>query len=275
ALPHRLRSLEEERCDDDLGEAERPTAADAAVRLPSGSGAAARARARRPGTDRSGLRVLRAEDEGGASGPDDRGQPWSDGVVQPAGHARGRVLFEWHSWPAVGLAESYAPAPKPPKEGKKAPPYDYFHINSVELEQNGNYLISARNTHTVYEIDGKTGKILWRLGGKKSDFKMGQSTKFAWQHDARLQPDGTITLFDNGAAPPVEKFTRILVLKVDENAKTATLVRSYSHPKKLLVPFEGNAQFLPDGHVFVGWGAVPYFTEFDAQGHAVFDVSFG
>jgi len=198
-----------------------------------------------------------------------------DSIFQEVDIPSGRVLFEWHSWPAVGLAESYAPAPKPPKEGKKAPPYDYFHINSVELEQNGNYLISARNTHTVYEIDGKTGKILWRLGGKKSDFKMGQSTKFAWQHDARLQPDGTITLFDNGAAPPVEKFTRILVLKVDENAKTATLVRSYSHPKKLLVPFEGNAQFLPDGHVFVGWGAVPYFTEFDAQGHAVFDVSFG
>ena len=195
-----------------------------------------------------------------------------DGIFQEVDIKTGRVLFEWHSWPAVGLKESYAPAPKP---GKKPPPYDYFHLNSVELEPNGNYLISARNTHALYEIDGKTGKILWRLGGKKSDFKMGAGTNFAWQHDARTHPNGTLTIFDNGAAPPVEKFTRILVLRVDEKRKRATLVRSYQHPKRLLVPFEGNAQFLPDGHVFVGWGAVPYLTEFDAAGHVVLDLNFG
>jgi hypothetical protein len=198
-----------------------------------------------------------------------------DGIFQEVNIKTGRVLFEWHSWPAVGLKESYAPAPKPPKAGKKAPPYDYFHINSVELEPDGNYLISARNTHALYEIDGKTGKILWRLGGKKSDFKMGPGTNFEWQHDARRHPNGTITIFDNGAAPPVEKFTRILVLRADQTAKRATLVRSYRHPKRLLVPFEGNAQFLPDGHVFVGWGAVPYATEFDAAGKVVLDLSFG
>jgi Arylsulfotransferase (ASST) len=198
-----------------------------------------------------------------------------DGIFQEVNIKTGRVLFEWHSWPAVGLEESYTPAPKPPAKGKKAPPYDYFHINSVELEPNGNYLISARNTHAVYEIDGKTGKILWRLGGKKSDFKMGPGTNFEWQHDARLHSNGTITLFDNGAAPPIEKFTRILVLRVNEKTKRATLVRSYHHPKRLLVPFEGNAQFLPDGHVFVGWGAVPYVTEFDASGQVVLDLSFG
>ena len=104
---------------------------------------------------------------------------------------------------------------------------------------------------------------------------MGAGTNFAWQHDARRQPDGTITLFDNGAAPPVEKFSRVLALDVDENQGTAKLVRSYRHPKRLLAPFEGNAQFLPNGHVFVGWGAIPYYTEFDAQGRTVLDASFG
>jgi hypothetical protein len=198
-----------------------------------------------------------------------------DGIFQEVNIRTGRVLFEWHSWPAVGLDESYAPAPKPPAEGKKAPPYDYFHINSVELERNGNYLISARNTHALYEIDGKTGKILWRLGGKKSSFEMGPGTNFEWQHDARRHANGTITIFDNGAAPPIEKFSRILVLRVNAQTKRATLVRSYSHPKRLLAPFEGNAQFLPGGHVFVGWGAIPFATEFDAAGRVVFDLSFG
>ena len=198
-----------------------------------------------------------------------------DGIFQEVNIKTGRVLFEWHSWPAVGLDVSYAPAPKPPDPGKKAPPYDYFHLNSVELEPNGDYLISARNTHAVYRIDGKTGKILWRLGGKTSDFTMGPGTNFEWQHDARRHENGTITIFDNGAAPPVEKFSRVLVLRANPQTKRATLVRSYRHPKELLVPFEGNAQFLPDGHVFVGWGAVPYATEFDAAGRVVFDLNFG
>ena len=130
----------------------------------------------------------------------------------------GRVLFEWHSYPEVGLDESYAP---PPKEsaGAKAAPWDYFHINSIDVEPNGNFLISARNTHGIYELSRRTKKIVWRLGGKKSDFKMGPGTSFAWQHDARRQRDGTITVFDNGAAPPVEKFSRILRLRVDAAAK--------------------------------------------------------
>ena len=101
------------------------------------------------------------------------------------------------------------------KGGAKAPPYDYFHVNSIAVEPNGNFLVSARNTHTVYEIDRKTKKVLWRLGGKKSDFKLGAGVRFAWQHDARRQADGTITIFDNGAAPPVEKFSRVLVVRAD------------------------------------------------------------
>jgi Arylsulfotransferase (ASST) len=198
-----------------------------------------------------------------------------DGIFQEVNIKTGKVLFEWHSWPAIGLDESYAPAPKPSTDGKNVPPYDYFHLNSVQLEPNGNYLISARNTHTIYEIDGKTGKILWRLGGKQSSFEMGPGTNFEWQHDARRHANGTITIFDNGAAPAVEKFSRILVLRANVQTKRATLVRSYSHPKKLLAPFEGNAQFLPDGHVFVGWGAIPYATEFNAAGRMIFDLSFG
>jgi hypothetical protein len=67
----------------------------------------------------------------------------------------------------------------------------------------------------------------------------------------------------------------VLVLDVDTKSHSAKLVRSYSHPKKLLAPFEGNAQFLPNGDVFVGWGAIPYFSEFDARGRVLLDASFG
>jgi hypothetical protein len=201
------------------------------------------------------------------------GKIW-DGIVQEVDIRTGRVLFEWHSYPQVAITESYAPPPKA-KAGAKAPPFDYFHINSIDRETNGNLLLSARNTHTVYEIDHKTKKVLWRLGGKKSDFKLGAGVRFAWQHDARRRPDGTITIFDNGAAPPVEKFSRVLVVRADTAAKKATLVRSYHHPQRLLAPFEGNAQFLPNGNVVVGWGAQPYVSEFSHNGALLFDAYFG
>ncbi len=205
-------------------------------------------------------------------GPKD-GRIW-DGIVQEIDIPTRRVLFEWHSYPEIGVQESYS---KPPKKqlGTKPFPYDYIHLNSIDVEPNGNLLVSGRNTHALYEIDRRTGKILWRLGGKKSDFKLGPRARFAWQHDARRQPDGTITVFDNGAAPPVEKFSRVLVLRADPKTKRATLVRSYRHPKKLLAPFEGNAQVLPDGHVFVGWGGWPYATEFDKSGRVLWDAYFG
>ena len=126
-----------------------------------------------------------AVDLSSVGGPKE-GSIW-DGIVREIDIATRRVLFEWHSYPQVALGESYAP---PPRAGARSAPYDYFHIDSVDVEPSGNLLVSARNTHAVYEIDRKTKKVVWRLGGKKSDFKLGPGTRFAWQHDAQRQADG-------------------------------------------------------------------------------------
>jgi Arylsulfotransferase (ASST) len=127
-------------------------------------------------------------------GPED-GAVW-DGVAQELGIETGEVLFEWHTLEHVALEESYyAPAKD------IGSPFDYFHINSIDVDYDDNLLISCRNTSTVYKVERETGEIVWRLGGKKSDFEMGPGTPFAYQHDARRQPDGTITIFDNGAPP--------------------------------------------------------------------------
>ena len=197
----------------------------------------------------------------------------ADSVVQEVDVQSGRVLFTWHSIDHVPVTESYIPlsGPGAPPEGN---PYDYFHVNSIEEEPDGNLLISARNTCAVYELDRKTGAILWRLGGKKSSFEMGRGTTFAWQHDARRMPDGTITLFDNGAAPPREKHSRALRLRLDMKGKTASLVRADVSPAGVLASSQGDAQTLENGHVFVGWGAVPRFTEFSADGSVVYDATF-
>jgi hypothetical protein len=67
----------------------------------------------------------------------------------------------------------------------------------------------------------------------------------------------------------------VLVLRANAGTKKAALVRSYRHPKRLLAPFEGNAQFLPNGNILVGWGAAPYLSEFAPSGKLLFDVYFG
>ena len=187
-----------------------------------------------------------------------------DAIFQEIDLASGQLLLEWHSLDHIGLEESYAPV-----EAN----WDFFHINSVDLGGDGNLLVSGRSTHTIYKI-ARSGEVIWRLGGKRSDFQMGSGASFAWQHDARRQPDGTLTVFDNGATPAVEKLSRGLILDVDEHAMTASLLRQYTHPK-VLSGSQGNVQLLPDGNVFVGWGEAPRVSEFSHDGEIVFDAILG
>jgi Arylsulfotransferase (ASST) len=165
---------------------------------------------------------------------------------------------------------SYAPRPR-----RATTPYDYFHINSIDVDTDGNLLVSARNTHAVYKLSRHTGGILWRLGGKRSDFTFGPGTRFAWQHDARRLPDGTLSLFDNEAAPQVGRQSRVIVLRLDLRHRRAMLVRSFVHRPPFVSVDQGNAERLPDGHFFVGWGHEPYYTEFDQRGRMLLDARFG
>src|SRR5204862_775114 len=114
----------------------------------------------------------------------------------------------------------------PAKRASRRAPFDYFHVNSIDVDTDGNLIVSGRNTHAAYKIDRSTGAVIWRLGGVRSDFRMAPGTRFAYQHDVRRQPDGTITVFDNGSTPPVHKHTRVLTLRVDERRKTVALVHA-------------------------------------------------
>jgi hypothetical protein len=183
------------------------------------------------------------------------------GIVQELAVPSGRVLFEWNSFDHVALEESHVP---PVGSGS----FDYFHVNSIDVDADGHLLVSARNTWGVYKIHRRTGQVLWRLGGKRSDFEMGPGTVFAWQHDARHHADGrTISIFDDGAAPAVAPQSRALVIALDRKHMKARLVRRYVHrPGRVLSRFMGNAQVLENGNVLVGYGSEPYFTEYDAKG---------
>jgi hypothetical protein len=192
-----------------------------------------------------------------------------EGAFQEVDIKTGQVLFEWHSVGHVALLESYYRLPRHPGNT-----YDYFHINTIEIDRDGNFLVSARNTHAIYKINRHSGKVMWRLGGKRSDFELGRGVRFGWQHDVRRQPDGTITIFDNAAAPKLRRQSRGIVLRVDEKRKTATLLHTYVHRPPIVAVDQGNMQKLPNGNYLIGWGHEPYVTEFGPQGKAVLDLRF-
>ena len=190
-----------------------------------------------------------------------------DDIIQEVDVKTGHVLWEWHSLGHVPLSASYMPY------SSSQPFYDYFHLNSIQQLPNGNLLISARHTWSVYEISRKTGRVIWTLGGKYSDFKMGPGTNFEWQHDARLH-GSTLSLFDDGASPSEERQSSAKYLRLNIPGRTAALIRRYTHSPPLLSGAAGSTQTLPNGNVFVGWGELPEFSEYRPNGRQIFNGTF-
>jgi len=193
----------------------------------------------------------------------------ADTVAQEIDLRTGLVRFEWHSLDHVALADSYIAASR--TDGPPSP-WDYFHINAIEPTGGGDLLIDSRNTWAAYQVERRTGQVLWRLGGKQSTFAMGPGASPAWQHDAREQPNGTVTFFDNGATPKVHPQSRGLILRIDPQQRTATLVASFVSPSPLSAASQGDLQPLPGGDWMLGWGQQPYFSEFAAGGQPLFSA---
>jgi Arylsulfotransferase (ASST) len=202
-----------------------------------------------------------------------------NGVVQEVDIATGKVLFQWNGADHVPFGQSEQPLPASPST-----PWDWFHINAVHLDTDGKLLIDARNTWTVYKVDRHSGNIIWQLGGKASSFTLaaapgqtldGASEIFAWQHDPEALGHDVYSVFDNEASATSEfPNSRAVTLKLDETAHIATLIASEDQPEGLLAPSQGDAQTTGAGDLFVGWGSLPYFSEFDRSGQLIFNAAF-
>jgi hypothetical protein len=197
-----------------------------------------------------------------------RSVPYAFGVVQEVDVATGKLLFHWRSDRHIQLTESLkAPVLKPGWL------WDYMHINSISVDPSDNNLvISGRNTCACYKVDRKTGRVIWRLGGKKSDFKMAANTRFHFQHDVNIHPGGLLTVFDNEGGPPQEASqSRALLLSVDQRHMRVTLKHAFHHQPAVYSDALGSVQPLPDGRWFVGWGRSTYFTKYTQTGEVLFD----
>jgi hypothetical protein len=192
--------------------------------------------------------------------------PVLESIIQEVDIASGRLVQEWRSLEHVSVAESYRPV---------SPGYDYLHANSIALMPDGNLLVSARNTWTVYKLHRRTGAVIWRLGGKHGHFRLGPGVRFTWQHDARLVGDHRITLFDDGfdGRAKSEGQSRGIMIDLDFARRTAKLVRSDPHPNPSVSSSSmGSVQILGNGDLLVGWGSEPYVTQFTPAGDVRADL---
>ncbi|MCW2967379.1 MAG: ArsR family transcriptional regulator, partial [Solirubrobacteraceae bacterium] len=188
-----------------------------------------------------------------------------DAIIQEVDVRTGLVVWEWHAYGHIPLSQSYAtPA--------NSASYDAFHINSIQPLAGGRVLASARDTSAIYDIARAGSRIVWTLGGKATDFKLGAGARFWFQHDAQMLSGNRVSLFDDGAGPPQkEPFSRGLVLSLDQRHGRATVLHSYHRSTDTSSESEGSVQTLAGGNVFAGFGATPYFSEFSVGGRLLFD----
>ncbi|KAI0155096.1 Arylsulfotransferase-domain-containing protein [Xylariaceae sp. FL1272] len=191
----------------------------------------------------------------------------------------GEVRFTWKATDHFDLTEGMADNYWADIYG-----FDWFHMNAISKTKDGNYLISIRHLRTVALINGTDGSRIWQVGGKQNSFQDlsdGKATDFAFQHDARFTDDTEteITLFDNHAmhvTSPTQGCTqdcsRGLRIRLDYDAMTVKVVSEFYHPVSVQAWAQGGYHLLPNGHSVLGWGVVPAFTEFDADGNVVMDV---
>jgi hypothetical protein len=215
-----------------------------------------------------------------------------DVALQEYKMSSGKLL---HTWDALNpghkanlpLSNSLQ-APPTPSQGKHGAVWDAYHLNSVQALQNGDLLVSMRNTWGVYLINPTTGKILWTLGGKHSTFKLAHGAKFTWQHHAELvgsAPTGMgsnaeLTVFDDNCCKILSSGnlgsangpSRGLALRLNTATKKASVIASYEHSPVLHTAFLGSMQLLPGGNALVGWGSLPYFSEYTKSGKQILDV---
>jgi hypothetical protein len=193
--------------------------------------------------------------------------PLLDSIVQEVDIRTGLVVWEWHSYGHIPLETSQATP-------QNSASYDAFHINAIQSLARGRVLISARDTSAIYKVDRASGRILWTLGGKGTDFRLGPGALFNLQHDAHQLSNGRISMFDDGAGPPMfEPYSRGLILQLNKRRHKATLVRQFARSGDTSAQSEGSLQRIPGGNVFVGFGSTPFFSEFSPRGRLLFDAS--
>lgn len=209
-----------------------------------------------------------------------------DSYFQEIDLATGDILFQWNASQHVDIQDTYWSSSVRSSGQSSAHGFDWFHINSVEKDSKGNYLVSSRHTHSIYYVSGSTGDIIWQLGGKRNmfrDLSNGTATDFKWQHHVRwVDTELTkISIFDNRITQwhpdQRDSTSRGIIVSLDYDNMEARLEHEYSARNGIGSTREGSMQVLPHTstsgyNVLLGYGQEPAVTEFSQRGDVLWDA---
>src|SRR6185369_15660169 len=103
--------------------------------------------------------------------------------------ASGEVLFNWSPFDHLAVDLQGVDGPD-----RTATPINWTHGNALDLDTDGNLLLSFRNTSEIIKIDTRTGAVVWRMGGSHNQFTFVDVTlpAFARQHGVRSTGPGRL-----------------------------------------------------------------------------------
>jgi len=195
--------------------------------------------------------------------------------VQPGG----TVVWSWDAMDHIPVDET-----DPQWQGVLAgSAYDAYHWNSIEPVLTGNaltgFIASFRHLDSVFEVSLPSGDVAWKLGGSNTPQSLAISgdpifnagSHFGGQHDATLEPDGTLSLYDDGTN--LGRAPRVVDYAIDTTTApgTATYEFSYSDPTAAATSgCCGSARRLNGGDWVIGWGGTGRVTEASTAGARVF-----
>ena len=203
-----------------------------------------------------------------------------EGVFQEIEIDTGRLIFEWRSLDHIDPGEAWTLPSGSDTSGDglhEQSPWDYFHLNSIDKNQEGDYLISARHVSALYRLSGKDGSIMWQMGGANPSFEQ-TNFVFSYQHHVRWVSENSthevISFYDNGSNTfnSTAQFSHGWIIVIDKQAQTATKTMEWGAPEPeggLMSGSQGNMQLLPNGGCHIGWGEHSYFSEHLADGTCV------
>ncbi|CAD0092692.1 unnamed protein product, partial [Aureobasidium mustum] len=210
-----------------------------------------------------------------------QGRGWIyDSLFREMDIETGEIVFEWRASDHFAINDTFYPIGSAGQSPEA--PFDFFHINSVDKDSDGNYIISSRFMHSIACISADTGAILWTLGGRNNNFtdlSGGRATDFAWQHHASVQANDQISIFDNANYKKWHEkllegseISRGMLVRLDKENMTVELVQEFMNPGSRGTPQQGSMQVLDSGNVLLGWGYHAGYTEYSPDGEVLCDT---
>jgi hypothetical protein len=136
--------------------------------------------------------------------------------------------------------------------------FDFLHCNAIDIDEDGNFLISNRTISEITKINRTTGEVMWRFGGEQSDFDFINDYPFSKQHCIKSLGGNRYLLFDNGNLSDLYtggvKRSRAVEYELNFTDFTSTKLWEFVHPDSLFTPSIGSVQRLENGNTLINFG---------------------